>query len=310
MIGDSRVRYQYMNLAAFLELERWMHCREFKTDAPDDDSCFLFGGNKDQSRSWEEWYDRSNQELTSSSSSSSSSRQTTTTTTTNNNISNHQTEWCACFRDVSFSPKEVLENRYLHRMTRHGPIQITYLQNFIGTLTFYPGFPPLLTTSNNTSTNTTHAITDSGDDFYPPCRPGLCNITRQPVKSNVQVYQMADALESMIPRLQPTHLFAVNGWHEKEISCELQQYAQQHNIYTAAMTHPAERQPPRQRKGGKPTKRRLSVSSSIRCPRVPVLDRHELSVGAPRELYRDKKHSLSTLNREFNYKLLEMICDW
>ena len=72
LIGDSRVRYQYMSLVHFLISDRWLRCRDYEDIATHpshnsslttihnhhqaDSDCFLIARGTNQS--WNEWYEQ------------------------------------------------------------------------------------------------------------------------------------------------------------------------------------------------------------------------------------------------------------
>ena len=59
IMGDSRVRYQYMALAHFLKTGQWMKCADYDsllvnhTVSP---SCFLINEHMHQPMTWNDWY--------------------------------------------------------------------------------------------------------------------------------------------------------------------------------------------------------------------------------------------------------------
>jgi hypothetical protein len=99
-IGDSRVRYQYMNLAHFLisPLSRFMRCDDHPTCKkgliqPDKD-CYLIGdGRGGRGMPWEDWYKNS----------------------TNSLSDTNQLHLCDCYRHTPLKPKLHLtfENRFI-----------------------------------------------------------------------------------------------------------------------------------------------------------------------------------------------------
>ena len=62
-IGDSRVRYQFMHLAAYLKYERFMKCRDVTiTPAEADEECFVIDERMKQ-RNWTLWFEESTKAL-------------------------------------------------------------------------------------------------------------------------------------------------------------------------------------------------------------------------------------------------------
>lgn len=114
-IGDSRVRYQYMNLVSFLKNERFMKCRDYtnKTDEPE---CFLIDHAMHMTMTdsdWNSWYTESTNML--------SSLQTSLP---------QQISICDCFRPSPFNDSATYENRYTRRETSFGETNLSISKAF------------------------------------------------------------------------------------------------------------------------------------------------------------------------------------
>jgi hypothetical protein len=273
LIGDSRVRYQYMNLAHFLTTGQWMKCKDYKsltaavnyTLSP---RCYLIDherGGPGKSRSWNDWYSKSNEDL----------QQNTT-----------QQELCDCHRIQNpFKTQTTNENRYLRRHTPFGLVQVTYIQNFVDKLQFHAEFPPFSDVSTTNGTDVRR------------CKPGNCS---HPF-SNVS--DTKTALLEVVPLLRPTHVFASTGWahnlNDPGFGCALDTFRSQNPSVEAAfvITHPMLARS----EGPKPTVPEQGCNSSF-------LDRITPTIGVPASWFWDTKHLLSIVNQEFNHMMLDKIC--
>jgi hypothetical protein len=207
LIGDSRVRYQYMMLAYFLKTGQWMKCQDYNslpvnyTFSP---GCYIID---ERGHVWNDWYRNSNELL----------QQNTT-----------QQELCDCSRDKIFNPDTTTENRYLRRHTPFGLVQVTYLQNFKDQVKFHAEFPPF---SEFSTTNRT-------DNDVHRCDPGLCS------HPYTNVSDTKTTLLEVVPMLRPTHVFANTGWnhnlHDAQFGCVLDLFRSQNPSIEAAfvITHP------------------------------------------------------------------------
>jgi len=204
LIGDSRVRYQYMALASFLKTGSWMKCQDYNKIVQNHTSsqeCFLIDHEhhkKMDTSSWNDWYQHSNTAL--------------------NDDSGRQKELCDCTREKHFKPKKTHENRFLQRQTPYGLIQITYLQNFEDTVKFHDGFPPF----------------DIVGDRYDP---GCCSGPPREVFSSIGVVQ------NISSRLNATHVFVSKGWTTPpDFACALTAARSSNvssKIKVELITHPA-----------------------------------------------------------------------
>ena len=168
----------------------------------------------------------------------------------------------------------------LRRQTPYGLIQITYLQSFREAFSFHKEFPPF-EPYHYPSPITRQAVR---------CRPGQCSHPTEPMP-------FAQGLHDLVPRLKPTHVIANSGWTVKDISCDLQKLEQTGGVKVAFISHPATR-----------GQRAATDRSQWACS-IPVLDRETITLNAPDSFYWDDAHVLSAANQEFNYQLLDMICD-
>jgi hypothetical protein len=270
LIGDSRVRYQYMNLAHFLTTGHWMKCKDYDSLASVNytfsPSCYLIdheASGPKNSISWNDWYSKSTKDL----------QQNTT-----------QEELCDCHRPNPFKPERTNENRYLRRHTTFGLVQVTYIQNFDDKLKFHAEFPPFSDVSTTNGTDVRR------------CKPGMCS------HPFTNVTDTKTALLEVLPLLQPTHVFASTGWahnlKDPGLGCALDTFRNQNPSVEAAfvITHPMGRS-----KGQKPTVPEQGCNSSF-------LDRITPTIGVPHSWFWDNVHLLSIVNQEFNHMMLDKIC--
>lgn len=94
-IGDSRVRYQFMNLAAFLKSKRFMKCEDYTniniSQAIPEPECYLIN-ERMNARNWSSWYKQSTISLDS------------------NETESQQIGLCDCFRPERFVARMTYEN--------------------------------------------------------------------------------------------------------------------------------------------------------------------------------------------------------
>ena len=140
LIGDSRVRYQYMSLVDYLMTAEWLHCQDYNVATRMNETvsphCFIIHHDRKYGKrmTWNDWYALSSALL-------------------------HDV--CDCHRDTKFDPVSTYENRYARIRSPFGPISITYLQNFQNSVKFHAEFPPFASLTGNCTAS--------------HCQPGLCN---------------------------------------------------------------------------------------------------------------------------------------
>ena len=133
-IGDSRVRYQFMNLIDFLLSKQFMKCQDYDSDDIDPDTaCYLIdhehhkkmGGND-----WISWYQQSTLMLATTPESSKENYQ--------------QSSLCDCYRPDPFTSHHTHENRFIERKTLFGEIcKSDLLPNFLGLHCVRPRMPAI-----------------------------------------------------------------------------------------------------------------------------------------------------------------------
>ena len=255
-IGDSRVRYQVLNLQYFVTHGHWNKCENGQLEHVRT-NCWLID-HRDEGgvwRGWRSWYVSSNQLF---------------------NV-NGSHELCDCHREVAFSSDTTFENRYFTRHTKLGKIKITYLQNFGDSVKFHRGFPPFSNHSNER------------------CIVGACDRSH-----NYSVMNTAQALERVVPRLEPTHVFASTGWVEKDIGCPLMQLQQRTGAHVFIISHIS------QMPGADPHSLVSKAFPSQGCG-APVYDRASPTRNLSRSHYWDTLHLLSTGNKLLNNMLLDLV---
>lgn len=118
MIGDSRVRYQYLSLAYALVRGDFPHKQECNGSVPHKWIKALYNGDGN----WSHFYNLTNHHLS----------------------TNVSREVCFCYRQGLFGRGEaVRENRFLRVDTEKGQIHLTYLQSLTDGIHLHPNFPPL-----------------------------------------------------------------------------------------------------------------------------------------------------------------------
>ena len=262
LIGDSRVRYQYMTLVHFLNTGRWLRCRDYDaingqsniSGSGTDPDCDLI--DSALKLSWPEWYTSSSIRLN---------------------------DACDCSRPDPLSPPDIFENRYFTMAGPYGPMRITFLSSFIDLVKFHDAFPPLSWEPKPGHTPTF-------------CKPGNCS---HPASVSLTT---GEALLEMVPKLNPTHVFANTGWqhnhgdNSEKFGCVLEKFRLENpGVEAFAMSHLWPRSPSR--------KAKLQPHG---C-NIKVLDRFTPTLGVPKTWYVDKIHALSIVNQELNHILLDAI---
>ena len=203
-IGDSRVRYQFMHLASYLDTKKRMKCQDYDNgQGEDDDECFLIDEKKLNSN-WTAWYKKSSSVLS--------------------NSSSVQANLCDCFRpNISRQGYErsIFENRFLRRSSPFGDINLIYLQTYHDFIRMNADFPPFTSLMSARQR----------------CKPGECGGAR----SDSFEGDVNETLWKILPRLDATHVFVNDGWPARDISCELQNFERHHPKIKAVMvSHPPE----------------------------------------------------------------------
>jgi hypothetical protein len=274
-IGDSRVRYQFMNLAAFLKFKRFMKCHDYininQEPTHYDPECYLID-EKMFRGSWISWYQQSTILLDS------------------NEEEYQQSGLCDCFRPSQrFIPKQTYENRYIKRSTRFGETNLIYLQNFENLIRLnqeYPPFSPFLPTQKR-------------------CKPGECGSGN---RTNAFEGDLNATLWNMLPRLNTTHAFVNLGWEhtarfqqQSDFSCVIREFERHFpDIKLFLISHP-----PRTNALDDPVHH--FDATKLKCD-ANVLDRTIVNKNVPKVWYWDTQHVLSILNEEYNHQMVEKIC--
>ena len=285
-IGDSRVRYQFMHLAAFLKTKQRMKCEDYRTVSTDtvlsSPECYLIEHEQRNSMSssndWNSWYKRSTEMINSNLSNA------------NANESSHQTTICDCYRSVPFRTKSTYENRFLTRSTQYGLIKLIYLQNFENTIRMNEDYPPFSTFAGTPER----------------CKAGECG---EQNRTDFFSGSLNDTIWSMLPLLNATHAFVSMGWEhvfgfedQSELSCTIKSFEKIHkNTKLFLLSHP-----PAFLEGA-PHPLISFDATKIKCD-CDLLDLSVLSRAVPREWYVDALHVLSILNEEYNHQLIEKLC--
>jgi hypothetical protein len=280
-IGDSRVRYQFLNLIDFLKTHRWMRCDDRivydnNDSQPADPNCFLI--QNPNANTWNAWYNKS-------------TALTITSNTSNDGHTIHgreqQNHLCDCFRPVPLWMPTTYENRFVKRRTPFGEANLIMLINYQNKIKMGADFPPFSSFDD--------------DDSKKRCSPGSCGGEN---RTNSFIGNVIETLWNIVPQLHATHVFASLGWTGLEskaqngFSCALQEFGRKHpGIKVFLITHPLNRG----------AKKVWNVKANLKC-NVSVMDRTTISTHVPSKWYWDNLHVLSILNEEYNHQLIEMIC--
>ena len=278
-IGDSRVRYQFMNLAAFLKSKRFMKCEDYTniniSQAIPEPECYLINEKSHarmNAKDWTSWYEQSTISLDS-----------------NETSESQQIGLCDCFRGHHFVARTTYENRYIKRATRFGETTLIYLQNFQNLIRIdkeYPPFAPFLPTPKR-------------------CKTGKCG---DGYRTNAFEGDLNATLWDILPQLNTTHAFISLGWEDfarfqqqSDFTCVMRDFERSYpDIKLFLISHP-------------PSTAALDDTvhyfdaTKLKCD-ANVLDRTSVNAKVPRNWYWDKFHVLSILNEEYNHQMVEKIC--
>lgn len=278
LIGDSRVRYQFMHLAAFLNRKSFMKCQDYRIFADlgsnssiVDDDCYLIDierNAKMKTHDWKQFFVES----------------TKMTESNHTEQRFRQYSLCDCFRPGPYKPTDIYENRFIKRETDYGEVNLIYLQNLLNFVRMNQDYPPF-------------------SSFWSEqrCQPGECSDSN---RTNAFTGTTNDTLW-ILPHLNATHAFVSQGWgnlrHTIDISCLIKNFEDHHpDVATYIISHP-------HHKADISDPSVFFDESKLEC-KVKSLDRATMSKDVPREWYWDDFHVLSILNEEFNHKLIDSIC--
>ena len=286
LIGDSRTRYQYASLAHFLVHKQWPRCPEDGGQLDDafvghaaTASCQWLRGGKAFGGDWNEYHAWLTAELTK--------------TRGDDDEGTTSREWCDCFRpnkprgtapDV-WVPENV-ENRHFALQTVYGHVRITVIVAHLAFAWMHTGFPPF--SNPSTSTSVAGGV---------PCAPGACTRAAAPATPQLHIREV---IRTIVPMLNPTHVFAQAGWWEDDVGCELVELERRHRNVTAfAMTG-------LDRFG--PTHNGERVNPPVGCG-AKVFDRLRLSRLISRgDWLDDDVHVGGAVNEELNHRLMGLVC--
>lgn len=200
--GDSRVRYQFLALASYLQTKKNMKCVDYQTIADEknitispDPQCYLIDHSTGFS-SWNQWYE--------------------------NTAADFPGSLCDCYRPNRFKPALTFENRFVRIPTPFGDINLIYLQSFANLIRMNEDFPPYTSFAPNSKR----------------CKPGNCGAGN---RKNVFEGNLNETLWNIVPKLNATHVFANTGWELLDYSCEIRDFERQHpDIKTFFLSHPVD----------------------------------------------------------------------
>lgn len=271
-IGDSRVRYQFMHLAGYLNTKRWMKCEDYhalNNSIQSEPECYLI--NERLGSDWISWF------------------KNTTEMLNHDEGSRKQSSLCDCFREPAFQPSTSYENRFIKRSTPYGEINLIYLQNFENRIRMDKEFPPFA----------------PFDQTPKRCKTGECGMD---VRVDEFDGNTNETLWNIVPKLGATHAFVNRGWEYSctfedisDFSCTIREFERQNkDIKVYLITHPPDKiyfaDP-----SAKFDVKKLKCNSD-------VLDRTSTNKNIPHSWYWDDLHALSILNEEYNHQLVEKIC--
>eukprot|EP00532_Pseudo-nitzschia_australis_P008102 CAMPEP_0168176172 /NCGR_PEP_ID=MMETSP0139_2-20121125/7607_1 /TAXON_ID=44445 /ORGANISM="Pseudo-nitzschia australis, Strain 10249 10 AB" /LENGTH=459 /DNA_ID=CAMNT_0008094795 /DNA_START=144 /DNA_END=1523 /DNA_ORIENTATION=- len=299
-IGDSRVRYQFMSLAMFLESKHFLRCEDYvaiemahpittninnNNGAAPDPNCFMINERALTNHTWNHWYQQTTARLPGS--------------------------LCDCYRPPeTFTAQDTYENRFIRRSTPFGgDINLVYLENFEDMVRMNADFPPYAPyDSNDDDDDEEFFFNDDGDDDNDVddattttamsnstnsnkstrCEPGNCGLEN---RTNVFEGNLNATLYDVVPKLNATHVFASSGWLFRDYSCHLKEFRKHHpNIQAYMITHPTK------------------FSTAILKCDSDLIDRSVVTLGVPPYWFWDRGHVLGILNEEYNHRLIERIC--
>ncbi|VEU36423.1 unnamed protein product [Pseudo-nitzschia multistriata] len=261
-IGDSRVRYQFMSLASYLQSKEFMKCEDYSmiaeakniTFSPDP-KCFLVN-ERFLNISWNQWYEDTTAEFPGS--------------------------LCDCYRSnkKGFKPDSTFENRFFKKPTPFGEITLVYIQNFLDDVTMNKHFPPFTSFEPNPQR----------------CKPGNCLDRTIGFQGNLSAI-----LWNIVPKFNPTHVFANSGWTFVDYSCEVRDFSRHYpGIKSYLISHPSMLE-----KVYNPS---LEFDATkLQCD-SDLIDRTAMTKNVPKNWYWDRAHVLSILNEEWNHLLVGKIC--
>ena len=269
-IGDSRVRFQFLYLASYLQSKRHMKCKDaFPSIEQEDDECkMLMGGDHlpGDRTAWYNW------------------------TIAEQSKGNEQDGLCDCYR----KRKDTIENWFIKRSTSYGEINMVYLLNYVDEINMNSAFPPF--SSFFPSSEGSHR-----------CKPGECSPENRNVvfKGNLN-----DTMWNILPLLNTTHAFVNHGWagikghgpsKMPQFSCQINEFTKHYpNIKMGFISHVPARG----------YTRNISIppiAETMDC-KNDVFDRYPIAENVPVSWYYDRLHVGSTLNREYNHQLVESLC--
>ena len=272
LLGDSRVRYQFMHLAWYLNSQKRLKCEDYHAidnSIRPDPQCIVI--NEKLRNDWNSWYNITTDMLDSNRSNSSVVLDELPT----------QLSLCDCYRDPSNYPG--YENRFVKRFTPSGEINLIYLNNCLGAVVMNEEYPPFV-------------------NFYEAPKHSDDNQIHE-LKGDVN-----ETMWNILPKLGTTHAFVSLGWESltsfdvvSEFSCSIREFERHHpGIKVYLITHP----PARQNIGNPST---VFDMKKLKCD-SDVLDRTIMNKNVPYSWYWDSVHVLSILNEEYNHRLVEKIC--
>ncbi len=202
LIGDSRVRYQFMNLAAYLKYERFMKCADVTINPADaDEECFVINERLKQNN-WTLWYQESTKALQ----------------------SDQQSSLCDCYRPPKFTARRTYENRFIKRSTRYGETNLIYLQNFQNKIRMNQVFPPYAPYSSSSQS----------------CIPGQCDNRINAFEGDLNatlwnILPMLNATHAFI-NLGWEHLYGLD--QQSDFTCVMIDFERRFNIKLFLISHP------------------------------------------------------------------------
>ena len=203
-IGESRVRYQFMYLASYLQSKRHMKCNDAFPSEEQDDECKMLM----REFTWNAWFNWTNFKL---------------------NQSHEQNALCDCSR---VNTALTFEYRFFKRSTSYGEINMVFLRNAMDHIEMNSDFPPF------------SSFFPSSEVSQQRCKPGECHPKNRTVVFKGNLYEtMWNILPRLNPtHAFVTHGWAgMKGkgpYKMPQFSCKINEFTKHHpNIKMSFITH-------------------------------------------------------------------------
>lgn len=269
-IGDSRVRYPYLDFIYFLTFGNFTNCvhpfvpfqnlsfnYESEAIAYKDACCF---SNEGCFRNYQVFFDFPRLVF-------------------NKYKALHSREYCDCLRKRWDLPKlhYIYENRFFQLTLPGISLRLSYFQNFLDSVRL-----------NRTIIAREFNIS----------KILLKNSTTQ-----VTYHKTTEALEQIVLNINPTHVFLNTGWLERDISCLIKNFTDT-KLHASNIIYI--RNPWKLKNSYKEPLPGKKIN--LTCNKIPVFDRFEITRNLNESAFWDDLHVLTPVNEEFIHQMLTIIC--